>query len=297
MNKKEIKQDGEQAPLTKTSLLKIESREGQIIYIFTKLFDHPIRQQIKFAFGQINVFIEKQGIKCFKSEMNSMECLNQGIDWDQKYFDKIITCLERPDKDFSYSFKRSEGNEQVPCDYVLILSEKVHKLNEVILLRVYLIENPSFSTLDHFYRVCKEIQDKKEIMYKSLEEKFTNLTQQRQKLQTDIEFISNQSQQREKEILKKFVLLLNEKKKEICRLNQINGLITNQIIEEEQQNNNNYINVDDFFEEKQIPVKKQYEEQAQSSQFPVSQIDQFLFTQDTQFKKDLREIPSKKTKL
>lgn len=82
--------------------------------------------------------------------MNSMECLNQGIDWDQKYFDKIIACLEKSEKDFkyeflfiiSYSFKRSEGIEPVPCDFVLTLSERVHKLNEAILLRVYLIENP-----------------------------------------------------------------------------------------------------------------------------------------------------------
>lgn len=34
--------------------------------------------------------------------MNSMECLNQGIDWDAKYFDKIGTCLEKAERDFKY---------------------------------------------------------------------------------------------------------------------------------------------------------------------------------------------------
>ncbi|CAD8071105.1 unnamed protein product [Paramecium sonneborni] len=276
MNKKEIKEIGDSTSLTKTSLLKIESKEGLLIYIFTKLFDHPIRQQIKFAFGQINVFIKKQGIKCFKSEMNSMECLNQGIYWDQKYFYNIILCLERPDKDFSYSFRRSEGNEQIPCDYVLTLFERVHKLNEYIQLKIHHFQ--LWIIFTEFLKIFK-IKQKWHIKI------------WKKNLQIDIEFIINQSQYGEEEIKKKFVHLLNEKKKKIFRLNQINGLISNQIIEQEQQNNQ--INVDDFFEEKQIPVKKQYDDQWQNSLFPVSQIDQFLFTQDTQNKKDLKNIQSK----
>lgn len=43
MNKKELKSEGDSTSLIKVSLLKIETREGQLIYIYTKIFDHPIR--------------------------------------------------------------------------------------------------------------------------------------------------------------------------------------------------------------------------------------------------------------
>ena len=118
--------------------------------------------------------------------MNSMECLNQGIDWDLRYFDKIGTCLEKAERDFtynylliSYSFKRSEGNEPVPCEYVLTISERVLARNDVVLLRVYLIENPSLSTLDCFYRFSKEIMDKKECQIKELNDREVIISQQR----------------------------------------------------------------------------------------------------------------------
>jgi hypothetical protein len=71
----------------------------------------------------------------------------------------------------SYSFKRSEGNEPVPCEYVLTISERVLARNDVVLLRVYLIENPSLSTLDCFYRLSKEIMEKKDTQIKGLEER------------------------------------------------------------------------------------------------------------------------------
>lgn len=66
-------------------------------------------------------------IRCYKCELVSMDCLNREMEWNQKYYDRIHSSLERRIDDIVYSLT-SGDEEAVACDYVLRISERL-KLN------------------------------------------------------------------------------------------------------------------------------------------------------------------------
>jgi len=82
MQVKELKIDGEAKEFVHTFLLRTEIIEGGIIYIHSRMLECPLNQKTKFNIGSVHLFTEENGIKCYKSEMSSLDSLNREIDWN-----------------------------------------------------------------------------------------------------------------------------------------------------------------------------------------------------------------------
>lgn len=50
------------------------------------------------------LFQKNSKIQCFIGDIENINSLNQDIDWDRRYFDKIRTVLEIGGKEFNYFF-------------------------------------------------------------------------------------------------------------------------------------------------------------------------------------------------
>lgn len=62
------------------------------ITLYTEHIDHPYEMKVNFLFGELKILM---GSEVFTAELYSNICLNQGVEWDRKFFEELRANIQR----------------------------------------------------------------------------------------------------------------------------------------------------------------------------------------------------------
>jgi len=201
---------------------KIETSNGKTLYSFIDFTNHILNVKYKFDVGKISVFEADSTDVYYTADLNSDDSYNINLEWNEGYFLKIRRCFYKRPKDVSYIFEKPESSldEQNPILRILFkLKQGVEVTAFQAVLKPTYVSN-AFGQMTDFmfrfsYNINKQLLDMREEVRKEKEEKNVALK--------ELSIIADKVEESENSLIKKCVLLINEKKKKIKNLKEYLG--------------------------------------------------------------------------
>jgi hypothetical protein len=203
------------------NLTKIETAEGATLFLISKLKSHQANLKTYFPFGEITIYEEgKRGPLLYKGELISMECLNPSMEWTQDYFKRLRACIIKQEKrDVTYSFKNEE--EMSNLNKVFKITFKVAKGAEIMALTVRCGMITTNKPTDYLMEEMLSINTFKNKTIGDLNKKVETLDNEKVIVLDKLNEVAKEKQDLETELIDKFTLILNEKKKKFIELQSI----------------------------------------------------------------------------
>jgi len=148
----------------------------------------------------------------------SLKNLNQHMDWSMDYFKKLRASLEEQKKEVVYSF--SAVDDQEDENRIFKITFKIAKGADIVGLTVKCAFISTTKVLENLMKEMTFINMSKKRATKDLEKKIENLETEKMVILENMNDVAQAKEQLENDLLNKFTLILNEKKKKIAGLNQ-----------------------------------------------------------------------------
>lgn len=202
---------------------KLETQKGERFYLFSDWKGHPVAEKKDFPLGTFFLFSDKYKDTIWNGEMNSRSSFNSSLEWNFSYLKKVRAACTNQIKNCKYILQKCNADEE-DDDFDSYMVFKIHfKMQnevEILAFQAKLFPNYVSNPYNFLLEKLADFNTSKNKDLDAHERQINTVQSENTTLLSINENLTKLKVDLEKELLNKFIVLLNPQKKQIRELEE-----------------------------------------------------------------------------